>query len=82
MTPDKGYGEYQVPTAPEGKAETKLFFFSEYDGFFYKENYQLVILILVKLVAQKVNTTVFIYIYKKEVFDCNKGIENLIRKKG
>ena len=23
---DKGYGEYQVPTAPEGKAETKLFF--------------------------------------------------------
>ena len=62
MTPDKGYGEYQVPTAPEGKAETKLFF-SEYDGFFYKENYQLVILILVKFVAQKVNTTVFIYIY-------------------
>ena len=25
MTPDKGYGEYQVPTAPEGKALTKFF---------------------------------------------------------
>ena len=44
------------------------FFFSEYDGFFYKENYQLVILILVKFVAQKVNTTVFIYIYIKRKF--------------
>ena len=36
MTPDKGYGEYQVPTAPEGKAKTKLIF-SEYDGFFIKK---------------------------------------------
>ena len=36
MTPDKGYGEYQVPTAPEGKAETKLCF-SEYDGLFIKK---------------------------------------------
>ena len=34
MTPDKGYGEYQVPTAPEGKALTK--FFAENMTFFFK----------------------------------------------
>ena len=38
MTPDKGYGEYQVPTAPEGKAETKLFFLVNTTDFFIKKN--------------------------------------------
>ena len=82
MTPDKGMENIRCQLHLRVKQKLNFFFFSEYDGFFYKENYQLVILILVKFVAQKVNTTVFIYIYKKEVFDCNKGIENLIRKKG
>ena len=36
MTPDKGYGEYQVPTAPEGKAETKLFLVNTTDFFIKK----------------------------------------------